>query len=136
MLFRSIRKNEEPTFKWNNKSNTPIVPKGEKAYCLPAGVVQMMKDYCAGDSDVLDAIQGLLENRAANKKPVKTERAMQGILRDLDKHSNGNRDLKLILLERSTTHNWLTVFKPRPEDLPTDTPASHTVVEEEQVRYI
>ncbi len=70
---------------------------------------------------MLDSILGLLENRAALKKPVKTARAMKGILRQLDKHSGGNRAVKLLMLERATLSNWLTVYPLKPDELPAAT---------------
>lgn len=46
----------------------------------------------------------------ANKKPVKTLRALNGILKELDKLSGGDRNQKLALLEHATLCNWLTVY--------------------------
>ena len=67
----------------------------------------------------MEAILGLLENRAAaNKSPVKTTRAMNGILNKLDKLSGGDRTMKLVLLEKATVANWLTVFPLKPDELP------------------
>ena len=72
----------------------------------------------------MEAILGLLENRAvAKKSPVKTTRAMNGILNKLDKLSGGDRTMKLALLEKATVANWLTVFPLKPDELPAAVPA-------------
>lgn len=99
----------------NSKNNTsknipPIVP--HEVFALCAG-------YAGEDRELLDAILGLLENRAAaNKSPVKTARAMNGILNKLDKLSGGDRGMKLALLEKATVSNWLTVFPLKPDEVP------------------
>lgn len=64
---------------------------------------------------------GLLENRAKlnRQKTVKTERAMNGILRKLDELSGGRRELKLALLEKAISMNWLTVYELKPDEIPT-----------------
>lgn len=100
---------------FNSKNNTsknipPIVP--HEVFALCAG-------YAGEDRELLEAILGLLENRAtANKSPVKTTRAMNGILNKLDKLSGGDRGMKLALLDKATVSNWLTVFPLKPDELP------------------
>lgn len=96
--------------KSNSKGIPPIVPREILALC---------KAYAGDDGELLEAIAGLLENRAAaNKSPVKTTRAMNGILNKLDRLSGGDRALKLALLEKATVSNWLTVFPLKPDELP------------------
>lgn len=93
----------------------PIVPREVYALCA---------EYAGEDGELLEAILGLLENRAAaNKSPVKTTRAMNGILNKLDKLSGGDRTMKLVLLEKATVANWLTVFPLKPDELPAAVPA-------------
>lgn len=105
---------------FNSKNNTsknipPIVPREVYALCA---------EYAGEDGELLEAILGLLENRAAaNKSPVKTTRAMNGILNKLDKLSGGDRTMKLVLLEKATVANWLTVFPLKPDELPATVPA-------------
>lgn len=87
----------------------PIVPQ-EKSTELPE-IKSRLTDYAGEDTELLSAIQGLLENRrVANKKPVKTLRALNGILKGLDRLSGGDRNQKLALLEHATLCNWLTVY--------------------------
>lgn len=93
-----------------NKQRPPIVPQEIFKRCAA---------YAGEDKEILDAILGFLENRAlAKKSPVKTTRAMNGILNKLDKLSGGDRALKLALLDKATVSNWLTVFPLKPDELP------------------
>lgn len=100
----------DSTIKKENKRNTPISPE----------VLERVSGYSDGDAELRDSILGLVENRRAMgaSKAVKTARAMNGILRELDKLSGGNRELKLRLLEKATTSNWLTVYPLKPDELP------------------
>lgn len=103
-------KNEDHTTKSNIYNKPPIVPREIFALCTA---------YAGEDGELLEAILGLLENRAvANKSPVKTTRAMNGILKKLDRLSGGDRGMKLALLDRATVANWLTVFPLKPDELP------------------
>lgn len=107
-------KNDQHTTKSNNKRNTPISP------CM---VLQCVTEYAGEDSELAEAILGLLENRAVMKpkpKPVQTVRAMKGILRQLDKLSGGNRERKLALLEKATLSNWLTVYPLKADETPAE----------------
>lgn len=82
-------------------------------------ICERILEYAPEDQDLQQAILDLLENRrVANKKPVKTMRAMDGILRDLDKHSGGSRDMKLSLLDKAVKCNWLTVYALKPDEIP------------------
>lgn len=100
----------DSTIKKENKRNTPISPE----------VLERVSGYSDGDAELRDSILGLVENRRAMgaSKAVKTARSMNGILRELDKLSGGNRELKLRLLEKATTSNWLTVYPLKPEEIP------------------
>lgn len=101
--------------------NKDTVNKDKKTPIVPTEVLAAVEEYAAGDRILADALMGLLENRAAIKKPVKTLRAMAGILRDLDKHSKGCRTTKLILLEKAITSNWLTVYPLKQDEPPRET---------------
>lgn len=95
----------------DRKNQTPIAP---------AEVEKRVAEYCGGDEELREAIMGLLENRAKlnRQKTVKTERAMSGILRKLDELSGGRRELKLALLEKAISMNWLTVYELKPDEMP------------------
>lgn len=131
-----IPKNEEDTIKKEYLSNTPIVPKKKSTLKVALAVSQRLLEYAGEDQELLEALCGLLENRqVANHKPVKTVLAINGILRDLDKLSGGNRAMKLQLLSKATLSNWLTVYPLRQDELPVAA-AGGRVTEGEGVRYI
>ena len=99
-------------------------PQGNIPPIVPREVFDLCVGYAGEDGELLDAILGLLENRAvAKKSPVKTTRAMNGILNKLDKLSGGDRGMKLALLDTATVSNWLTVFPLKPDELPASGPA-------------
>lgn len=100
-------KNVHHTTKSNIYNKPPIIPREIFALC---------ESYAGVDPDLLEAVLGLLENRAAVKKPVKTVRAMKGILNKLDKLSGGSREIKLALLDKATVSNWLTVYPLKPDE--------------------
>lgn len=104
------RKNEDHTTNKTNNKKNPITP---------SPILELCEGYAGDDRELLDAILGLLENRAAlpKPKPVRTVRAMNGILRQLDRHSGGDRLKKLALLEKATLSNWLTVYPLRDDEL-------------------
>lgn len=76
---------------------------------IPQEVLDTVEQYAAEDAELKDAIIGLLLNRVALRKPVKTNRAVNGILRELDKLGK-SRVEKLAMLDKATVSNWLTVY--------------------------
>lgn len=106
-----ILKNEDIKKKRENKNKTP---------CIPREISERVAAYCGKDRELLDALTGLLENRAAidRGKAVKTGRALTGILNRLDKLSGGRREVKLAMLDKATSMNWLTVYELKPDELP------------------
>lgn len=95
----------------DRKNQTPITP---------ADVEKRIAEYCGEDEELSEAIMGLLDNRAKlnRQKAVKTERALNGILRKLDDLSGGRREMKLALLDKATMNNWLTVYELKPDEIP------------------
>ena len=95
----------------DRKNQTPITP---------AEVVEAVEKYCGEDDELREWIMGLLENRIRinRRKAVETERAMSGILRKLDKLSDGRREVKIALLEKAISMNWLTVYELKPDEMP------------------
>lgn len=106
-----ILKNEEQKKK-NKYINIPHI--------VPHDVADVLLDYCGEDEQLLSALCGLLENRAKvnRSKTVMTTRAMNGILGQLDRLSEGDRAMKLALLEQAITSNWLTVYELKPDKRP------------------
>ena len=76
-----------------------------------------VEEACGEDKELLDGIMGLLENRAAIHKPVKTVRAVNGILKDLSVHSGGSRRTALAMLGKAIKNNWLTVYPLKADEL-------------------
>ncbi|WP_294855651.1 hypothetical protein [uncultured Oscillibacter sp.] len=97
----------------------PIPPPRRFVTNVSPEICYRILEYAPDDQDLQQAILDLLENRrVANKRPVKTLRAMDGILLDLDKLSSGNRGMKLLLLNKAVKCNWLTVYALKPDELP------------------
>lgn len=95
-----------------------IKERRNKPPIVPREVLNRVKEYAGEDQELLNGIMGLLENRTAIKKPVRTLRALDGILRDLDKHSGGSRATALQMLDKATKSNWLTVYPLKADELP------------------
>lgn len=95
-----------------------IKERKNKPPIIPHEVLARVTEACGEDQELLDGILGLLENRAAIKKPVKTVRAVNGILKDISAHSGGNRRTALAMLEKAVKNNWLTVYPLKPDESP------------------
>ena len=91
------------------EGSTPVAPKE---------VLDAARKYVGGDRELADALYGLLENRFAMKKPVKTLRSLNGILRELNNLSKGDRTTKIAMLHKATTSNWLTVYALKSDEVP------------------
>ena len=115
------RQREKPSSGFPTQINNKLIKEEKKQTPIaPAEVEKCVVDYCGEDDELRYAIMGLLENRAKlnRQKTVKTERAMNGILRKLDELSGGRRELKLALLEKAISMNWLTVYELKPDEMP------------------
>jgi hypothetical protein len=115
------RQREKPSSGFPTQINTKRTKEEKKQTPIaPAEVVEVVEKYCGEDDELREWIMGLLENRIKinRRKAVETERAMSGILRKLDKLSDGRRELKLALLEKAISMNWLTVYELKPDEMP------------------
>ena len=126
---QGVKKTSPPIkcIKEEKKKNTPFPP---------ISICKRIKEYAAGDRELYDAIFGLVMNRRealGPKKAVKTLRTMDGILRDLDAHSYGDRQVKLIMLAKAVKNNWLTVYALKPDEMPKA--SSGRMEEQEGVEY-
>lgn len=92
----------------NNKTNTPIVPKGKS---------DIWADYAGGDGELLQALNDFEKMRKQKKKPM-TDRAKKMLLNALEKHARGDRVCKLRMLEESVLHCWDTVYPLKDDDPP------------------
>lgn len=127
----SSQKWRDPNIMYDNKKkiNNPLTP----LVCL-----ERITEYAGEDRELETAIRELVANRAealGPKKAVRTLRTMNGILRDLDRHSDGDRAQKLLMLDNAIKNNWLTVYRLKEDELPKPKRKSTRIVEEEGVRY-
>lgn len=115
------RQREKPSSGFPTQINTKITKdRKNQTPITPADVEKRIAEYCGEDEELREAIMGLLDNRAKlnRQKAVKTERALNGILRKLDDLSGGRREMKLALLDKATMNNWLTVYELKPDEIP------------------
>lgn len=115
------RQREKPSSGFPTQINTKITKdRKNQTPIAPAEVVEVVEKYCGEDNELREWIMGLLENRIKinRRKAVETERAMSGILRKLDKLSDGRREVKIALLDKAISMNWLTVYELKPDEMP------------------
>lgn len=115
------RQREKPSSGFPTQINTKRNKEEKKQTPIaPAEVVEVVEKYCGEDDELREWIMGLLENRIKinRRKAVETERAMSGILRKLDKLSDGQREVKIALLDKAISMNWLTVYELKPDEMP------------------
>lgn len=71
----------------------------------------MLNRYVAGDPELTEAMQALMEVRQAPRsKAVNTPRAVKTLLTELDKLSAGDRDTKLRIIRQSVMAGWSGLF--------------------------
>jgi len=119
-----------PTQNNKDKNNKDL-----KSPLPPADVMKRIAEYADGDVGLADAVLGLCLNRheaLGAKKAVKTVRTIDGILRDLNTHSGGDRRVKLLMLDKAVKNNWLTVYALKPDELPTPVVPDAARVEEQE----
>ena len=105
----TVNDNTNPRKKNKLNNNTPPVS--------PKDVTARFSDYAAGDEELLAALSGLAEKRAAAKNPINTPRMVSLLLSRLDKLSGGDRMIKIAMLDKAVTHNWATVYALNDRDL-------------------
>ena len=100
--------------------------------------MQRAVEYAGGNAEALNALLGFLESRYKLRKPIKTMRAMNLLLKKLDELSRGQPREKIALLDEATLHGWQSVYShndppgPKPPYAIPCPPAR--VVESEEVR--
>lgn len=106
----NVAKNGD-TIKVNNKSNKnkpPIVPQAvEKQFAV----------YAGDNKQMLEALMGFAENRAAIKKPIKSERTAALLLGKLDRIGKDTEE-RILMLNTATERNWQTVYAPKDREAP------------------
>lgn len=115
------RQREKPSSGFPTQINTKRTKEEKKQPPIaPAEVEKLVEEYCDDDDELREAIMGLLENRIKvnRKKAVVTDAAMKLILRKLERLSDGRREVKLAMLEKAISMNWLTVYELKPDEMP------------------
>ena len=113
------------------KKNSPPI-KGNKNISkkeppiIPQEVMDEVTKYAGDDQELLEALREFLINRATPPKasPVKTAYGMKRLLADLTKKSEGQRTVKLAMIDNSIKSNWRGFFALKPDELPQDPPAA------------
>lgn len=103
----------------NNKEQTkkqiPLKPpsggRGRKGKELDPEARAMLNRYVAGDPELTEAMQALMEVRQAPRsKAVNTPRAIKTLLGELDKLSGGSRETRLSIIRQSVMAGWAGLF--------------------------
>lgn len=101
---KEVNKEEREKAREEIYTEEKVVGKGTKN-----NIRQMFVEYAGDDSDLLDAFLSWKEAREKIKKPF-TERAVNMALKKLDELSNGNRDMKIKIVDQSVMHCWIGLF--------------------------
>lgn len=110
---QGVKKSSPPIkgIKEEKKNNNPHTPK------TPSYVFDLVNSFVpADDTEYLEALDGLLANREALKKPVLTTQAMNAILNRLRKVND--RSTEIAMLHKAVELNWLTVYPLKADELP------------------
>lgn len=116
----------------NNNTIPPKAPQGGRRgkYQLTEEARAMLNAYVAGDRALAEAMSAFMEMRTA-KRAVNSARAIRLLLADLERMSNGEREVKLALLRQSTVNAWKGIFPLRGSQPGPESPSR--VLENEKV---
>lgn len=81
-------------------------------------ILGIFDTYAEGDTQLRQLLDDFAESRRKGKSPLQTERQARLLLSNLDKHSGGNRDYKIALLEKAILLGWKGIYPLKPGDLP------------------
>ena len=95
----------------DQENSTPLPPRGRRrGRKEPNGAAEaLLSAYAAGDEELRQALDGLMEIRAA-KRAVNSPRAVSALLCELDRLAGGSREEKLRIVEQSLANSWKSVF--------------------------
>lgn len=116
-------------------NNTPLPPNGggngkrPSKYDLAEDAKPVLRAYCGTDDVLARALADLIEMRR-DLKAINSKRAINLLLGELDRLSDGDRELKIALLRQSFLNSWKSVFPLKGGGGPT-TVMSTRVCEEE-----
>ena len=117
MHFTDRGKRFHQTVKCNKETdtyqiyNTPLPPKGggRGSKELDGEVKNLLETYTAGDDELTEALDALMEIRTA-KKAVNSVRAVKMLLGELDRLAGNARQVKLQIIRQSVQNSWKSVF--------------------------
>ena len=72
-----------------------------------------LEAYAGDDRELREALLGYAEMRKLKHQPISTERTLTLLLRNLDKFSGGNREIKIKILDYSTLGSYTGIFMPK-----------------------
>lgn len=107
-FHETVKCNKEPV---TYQIDPPKPPKGGRRGSaeLDGAVKSLLAEYAAGDTELAEALDALMEIRAA-KKAVDSTRAVTTLLNRLNRLSDNSREVKLQILEQSVTNSWKGIF--------------------------
>lgn len=90
---------------------SPLPPKGGRRAKREwdGAVKSLLAEYAAGDAELAQALDDLMEVRRA-RKAVNTARAVATLLDQLDRLGGGSRERKLQIVRQSVANSWKSVF--------------------------
>lgn len=92
----------------------PLPPEGAKRrrvrkYELQEDAKPVLRSYVGTDQELARALASLIDIRK-DKQAINSRAAITRLLRKLDELSQGNRDVKLALIDQSIENSWKSVF--------------------------
>ena len=114
--------NQADTFAQTGKTNIEHVKTSVQTN--EGSAASVLDNYAGEDADLRKRLADFQEVRRKKKKPLHTTRAAAVLLHKLDKLSNGDRAVKLALLDKAILHNWDSVYPLKPDELPEKSPGS------------
>ncbi|SUB58982.1 Uncharacterised protein [Phocoenobacter uteri] len=89
-----------------NDKNPPLPPKGKKSSCQKFNPETVeLPDFVDRDSWI-----DYCQMRKAKNAPIKTKRTVELCLKDLEKHSDGNFNNAVAVLQQSVARSWTGLF--------------------------
>lgn len=101
-----VAKNGDPILSSMNKQSKNNNPQ-------PPAIGKLLAEYAAGNADLEAALDGFVEMRKQQKKPINTARQVAILTGKLDRLSGGDDEAKIAMLDLAVEHGWLSVYELR-----------------------
>ena len=120
--LEGMRKNDKtpPIKSNNNKSITGTRVRASED--KPDEVAAAIDAYAGDDKELRAALMDFREDRRKRRKPIKTSLAVSRLGKRLDRLSEGQRAVKLLLLDKAIERGWDSVYELKPDELPKTVP--------------